>query len=275
MIISSYFLDGENILELKNIQIVLKIQYIYQETLEYNNMIEFQSLYSIINDILFTVRGSVVVESETISQWQIEYWVHLYRALLLKQDLDKGKFPNPDYIQEIQGLHLSPVQTTEMENLFVNKYVLKSDLQIPNTIDLNFDSGLMYVGGMNGTEIQLIPQGRAVWQEYKYYTNKTPIAYLKNRYLYVVNGDTINYLTIRGVFEIPTEVSLFINPITGLPSYNVQTDKYPMPSDKITVLKQMILSKEFQVMLNSPSDIKNDSENNLLHSDVSKAQRER
>ncbi len=235
-------------------------------------MVHFQSLYSIINDILFTIRGSVVSDSETISQWQIEHWIHMYRALLLKQDLDKGKYPNPSYIQEIKGLHLSPVQTTEMSNLFVNKYVLRSDLQIPNTIDLNFESGIMYVGGMDGTEIQLIPQGRAIWQEYKYYTNHTPVVYIKNRYLYLVNGDTINYLTIRGVFEIPTEVANFSNPITGTPIYDVTKDKYPIPTDKISVLKEMILSKELKIMINSLSDNKNDADNNVLRVDGNKAQ---
>lgn len=227
--------------------------------------LEFQSLYSIIQDLLYTIRGSVVTESESISDWQIEHWVHMYRALLLKQDLDKGKAPNPDYIQEIKALHLSPVQNTELPNIYTNKYILRTDLQVPRTVDLNFESGLMYIGAVDGTELQFVPQGRAVWQKYKYYTNNEPLVFLKNRYLYLINGDTINYIDIRGVFEIPPEVALFVNPITGTPTYDVVNDKYPMPTDKISVMKQMIMQREFNVLISSPSDTKNDSDNNLLH----------
>ena len=87
----------------------------------------------------------------------------------------------------------------------------------------------------------------------------------KTRYLYLINGDTINYLDIRGVFEIPPEVSNFVNPITGTPSYDVQIDKYPFPTDKLITLKQMIIEKEFGIILNSSSDLINDSRNTLLH----------
>jgi hypothetical protein len=227
--------------------------------------LEFQSLYSIIEDFLYTIRGSVISASESISDWQVEYWIHLYRALVLKQDLDKGKIPNPDYIQEIKALHLSPVQNSELSNIYTNKYVLRTDLQIPTTVDLNFEPGIMYIGSVDGTELQMVPQGRTTWQKYKYYTNKEPLVYLKNRYLYVINGDTINYLDVRGVFEIPTEVSNFINPITGISSYDINIDKYPIPSDKLTIIKQMILEREFNIIRQSPSDNQNNSINDLVY----------
>jgi hypothetical protein len=228
-------------------------------------MIEFQSLISLIRDMVRIIRGSVETESETISDIQVEFWIHQYRAMLIKQDIDKGKSPNPDYIQEIKGIHLSSVPTTEISNITTGKYVLRSDLQLPKTLDLNNKNAIMYVGTMDGREIQFVPQGRARWQEYKNYTSKDPICYLKNRYLYVVNGDVINYIDIRGVFEIPTEVMLFKNPLTGTPSYDIYNDKYPIPTNWVPSLKQLIIQKEFGVMINSQSDTKEDSTNDLLH----------
>jgi hypothetical protein len=225
---------------------------------------EFQSLPLIIRDLVRIIRGSVETQSETISDRQVEYWIHQYRALLLKQDIDKNKVPNPDYIQEIKGLHLSPVDVTEIPSKPINKYVLKTDLQLPKTIDCNFKSGFTYIGTSNGREIQFVPQGRSFWQKYKFYTQSDPIVYLKNRYLYVENGDILEYLDIRGIFEIPTEVSQFINPTIGTPSYDVTTDKYPIPTNMLPVLKQMILKQELQIMTNQVSDISNDSANNTL-----------
>jgi hypothetical protein len=225
---------------------------------------EFQSLPLIIRDLIRIIRGSVEVQSETISDRQVEYWIHQYRALLIKQDIDKNKTPNPDYIQEIKGLHLSPVDITEISGKAIGKYVLKTDLQLPKTIDFNFKSGFTYIGTANGREIQYVPQSRSIWQQYKYYTNNDPVAYLKNRYMYIVNGDVLEYIDVRGIFEIPTEVSQFVNPVTGTPSYDVNTDKYPIPTNILPVLKEMILKKELGIMTNQPSDVTNDSANNLL-----------
>ena len=225
---------------------------------------EFQSSPLIIRDLVRIIRGSVEVQSETISDRQVEYWIHQYRALLIKQDIDKNKTPNPDYIQEIKGLHLSPVDITEISGKSIGKYVLKTDLQLPKTIDFNFKSGFTYIGTSNGREIQYVPQSRSIWQQYKYYTNNDPVAYLKNRYLYISNGDILEYIDIRGIFEIPTEASQFVNPVTGTPSYDVNTDKYPIPTNILPVLKEMILKKELGIMTNQPSDVTNDSTNNLL-----------
>jgi len=226
---------------------------------------EFQSLPLIVRDLIRIIRGSIETQSETISDRQIEYWVHQYRALLLKQDIDKSKVPNPDYIQEIKGLHLTQIDITEISGIPIGKYILKSDLQLPKTIDCNFKSGFTYIGTAAGREIQYIPQSRANWQQYKTYTNNEPTVYLKNRYLYVINGDILEYIDVRGIFEIPTEVSQFVNPITGTPIYDVNTDKYPIPTSILPILKEMILKKELGIMTNSVSDVSNDSANNTLN----------
>ena len=67
----------------------------------------FNSLNTIIDDIILTVRDSDVSESEKLSRIQIEQWIHQYRAYLIKQDLDKGRDINPEYIQTIGPLHIS------------------------------------------------------------------------------------------------------------------------------------------------------------------------
>ena len=75
--------------------------------------IQFTSLQTIVMDLLNIVRNSNISRSELISPRQIEMWVHQYRALLIKQDLDKGRMVNPDYIQEIPGLQLEVVDRTK------------------------------------------------------------------------------------------------------------------------------------------------------------------
>ena len=110
----------------------------------------FNSLNTIIDDIILTVRDSDVSESEKLSRIQIEQWIHQYRAYLIKQDLDKGRDINPEYIQTIGPLHISKVSNC------TGGYNYKSDEEIPNFIDLHFGLGLVAVKDMNGDLIQLL-----------------------------------------------------------------------------------------------------------------------
>jgi hypothetical protein len=222
--------------------------------------IEFVSLNTIIYDLLYVIRDSKVSQSETISTNQIEGWVHQYRALLIKQDLDKGKVTNPDYVQEIQCAKLIVVDKSEDSTIKTNRLLVKTELKIPKTIDLNFRSGFTYIGTLDGKEIDFVPQSRVRWQKEKYYTQNSPLAYLKNEHIYIDNDHIIEWLCIRGIFELPQEVGNFINPYTNIPEFTLDS-KYPIPINMLPTLKEMILQKELGIMIKTPSDNKNDSSN--------------
>lgn len=219
--------------------------------------IEFISLDSIINDILYIIRGSQVSQDEPISTNQIENWIHQYRALLIKQDLDKGKVVNSDYVQEIQCAKLIVVDKSEDSTIKTGRYLVKTELKIPKTIDLNFRSGFTYIGTLDGKELDFVPQSRVKWQKEKYYTKNSPLVYLKNEHIYVDNDHVIEWLCIRGIFELPQEVGNFVNPYTNIPEFTLDS-KYPIPINMLPTLKEMIFKKELGILVQSPSDKKND-----------------
>jgi len=224
-------------------------------------MVEFISLNAIVTDLLNIVRGAQISQSEPISKRQLEGWVHQYRAFLLKRDLDKGKMPNPDYIQEIPGLKLSPVdEAVDLLSLSFGESIMKSDLQIPKTIDLNHKPGLTYIGTTDGKEILFTSETRRTWQKYKKYTANDALVFLRGGYLYLVgNSNLPKYLTIRGVFEIPTEVSNFINSSTSAVSAGLD-DPYPVPANLVPVLKELILKQELGIESRAWSDDKMDAD---------------
>ena len=69
-------------------------------------MVTFNSLNSLIDDIVLEIRNGDVSASDTLSRLQIEQWIHYYRALLIKQDIDKGRDINPAYLQSLDGVRL-------------------------------------------------------------------------------------------------------------------------------------------------------------------------
>ena len=221
-------------------------------------MITFVTISTIVNDLLNVIRGSQITASEPISKRQVEAWVHSYRALILKQDLDKNKVPNPDYIQTIQALNVEEVDEVEGSTLTTEYKTFRTLIQLPKTLDLNFRSGFTYIGTITGQELQFIPEAQARWKQHTKWTPNDRVAYLKDGYLYVTNDLEIRYLTVRGIFEIPTEVS-HLNNANEVITDATEDSIYPMPIDKIPLLKEMILSKELGIMVQAPSDISNDA----------------
>lgn len=223
----------------------------------------FVSLNTIINDILQIIRSAEVNQSEPISRNQIEMWIHQYRALLLKQDLDKGKMANPDYIQEIPCIQLEEVNYSRNGSTLETEEVLyRTNIQLPKTIDLNHSSGYTYIGTVDGKEIQFISQTRSRWQLESKYTNREPVAYLENGYIYIQNANALSYIKVKGVFEVPSELVELTNPMTNTTVYTYD-DAYPIPNNILPTLKQMILKQELNIESRNIADNTNDSNFNL------------
>lgn len=237
----------------------------------------FTTLRTIVEDILKVASGSIVSASNPFSRRQIEDWVHQYRAILLSRELDKDNFVNPDYLQEIPGLVLE--QTDLKGNVIIvqgfpyefdltlqdasgrflgDNYLLRTKLSIPKTIDLNHKSGITFIGDSEGNEYQLVPKFRNAWQKYKRYASAMKLAMLYNNKILFTNDVSLDNVTVRGVFENPMEVGRFINPNTNMPVMGMDSP-YPIPNNLLPVLKEMILSKEMKITVQSPTDMKNDS----------------
>lgn len=211
-------------------------------------MVTLNTLDSLIDDILEEARNNNVSESESITRIQLEQWIHQYRALLIKQDLDKGRYTNPSYIQSYDAV----IQNFEggIDNRIYYSVV------IPNTIDLHFKSGITGVVYQN-RELQLMPSSRVSHQLNKKYSSKEPIAFLKNNRLSISVIDTgdlgiYDATNISGIFEDPSQVEGFL-------SSNV----YPIPANMIPTLKQLIFEKEIKTTLVYPNDTINNSANDL------------
>jgi hypothetical protein len=144
----------------------------------------------------------------------------------------------------------------------------RTKIEIPKTLDLNFDNGFTYIGTITGDEIQFVPQGRIDLQKYKKYTNREIQAYLKDGRIYVKGPYSLSYIQIRGIFEVPTEIFHITNDTTLVQDYTTNF-AYPMPLNMIPILKEMLLKKEFNIIVNSPSDIKNDSQS-IVESNITK-----
>ena len=222
------------------------------------------SLNAIIDDILLEIRNSDIAESESISRIQIEQWIHQYRALFIKQDLDKGRVVNPGYVQIITPFNMQATGTyaDRLEYISVN--------DIPKTIDLHYRSGLLSVKDQNGRLIQVGTEFKARLQPNRKFTANDYIAYIKGDKLYAIKSlieqctdrvdhalDTLQFVELAGIFEDPTAVGK----ING-ECYDPDNTVYPVPANMIPVIKNTIFTKELAIMLAMPTDTSNNTHDN-------------
>lgn len=211
------------------------------------------SLNNIIDDILLIVRNNNLSESEHLSRIQIEMWIAQYRSILIRQDLDKGRDINPMYIQTMPCIHLDKVDTV------AGKIEYKSNIELPKLIDFHFRTGLVYVKDMYGNLIQLGHETKMKYQRYRKYTCGDYIAYIKNNRLYIEGSDNqLEWVEIGIIAENPADLNECFDP----------DSEYPVPAHMIPVIKDMIFSKELNIMHQMTSDETNNSRDDMQNINV-------
>lgn len=209
---------------------------------------KLNTLSNIIDDILLIARNNSISESEHLSRYQIEMWVHQYRALLIKQDIDKGRDINPMYVQTIRCIHL------ERKECIPGHFVYVSDITLPKLIDFHFRTGLISVKDMYGNLIQLGSESKMKLQKYRKYTCKDYIAYLKDSRIYVEGGNNqLEYIEADVILENPADANECFDP----------DEPYPAPAHMIPTIKDLIFSKELNVMPKMPTDTTNNSNDDM------------
>ncbi len=209
-------------------------------------MVKLGNINTIIDDIMLILRNHSISESDSVSRIQIEQWIHHYRAMLIKQDIDRGRDINQSYVQNIDGMELDIVAYGGDEIESSTPMLVTKD-KLPTTIDFHYKSGISMISDLIGNEIQLMTEKRSHMQKYRKYTYYNYSAYLKGNRIYINGPGDISSINVSGIFENPSEV----------PGYNPMTDQYPVPFNMLPLIKELIFTKEFK--LNVPTDKTNDS----------------
>ena len=202
------------------------------------------TLNQLVDNILLIARNNNIAESEHLSRIQIEKWIIGYRAMLIKQDIDKGRDINELYLTTIEPIHLDREETVPGYFTYVG------DKELPKLIDFNYRPGVINVRDMFGNIIQIGSRTKAKLQKYRKATCKDYIAWVKNNRIYV-DGDSnqLEYISVDVIAEDPTELNACFDP----------DNEFPIPSAMIPTITQMILERELRFMITMPSDDTNNA----------------
>lgn len=202
------------------------------------------TLDNLIDDVMLEARNNNIAESEKLSRRQIELWIKSYRAMLIKQKLDKKEPLDSMFTQTIR-MHVDKIEEEPGHIEYVG------DKELPTLLDTKWLSGLIAVKDAYGNIIQIGSETKMKFQKYRKYTCKDYIAYKKNNKIYVEGGSNdLEYIDVDVIAEDPTEDKM---------CYDPSKDEYPLPTYMWPTIKDLIFSKDFYTLSIQRSDMTNDT----------------
>lgn len=213
------------------------------------------TLSQITFNILNTVRGGRSNTHEHISERQIHFLIHQYRAFFLKRELDKKRDIDSSFEQTIPCLDLIEVDKSACPMVLIGCTVKRTEEQVPTIVRTNRGPAISFFGSIDQvTELQVVAPSAAKWNKYNTYTGKSAKAYEIGDYFYVDENCGLEKVSLRAVFSNPEDLVAF-------GCFDADTE-YPFPADLIPALVAEILRVEFSIMPTAVNDTSNDKVQN-------------
>jgi len=219
------------------------------------------SLNELAYDILEIYRQNVL-DTNFIDVRQIKHWVQTTRATLLKQKLDKDPLFAVDehFVQEIKPngtpVTIQLLDSSIYTGLPSNRYFAQTSVSIPATIERNgYFHSFTRIGPADllKESYPIVGYDHALLFGNGKFNTSIPCAFimgdrivLTGKNIQSING--IKYLSIRGIFQNPTEVSKLNNP-----AYT-DDDDYPINLNMVDTMKKMIMDSNFRFNNKIPVD---------------------
>jgi hypothetical protein len=215
------------------------------------------SLNEIVYDIKNIAYGGVQSDDNPISDRQIAFWVNYESAVIRGQTINTGNIPD-QFIQYLECVELECVDEVECCEVSSTEKILRSTQKLPVTIQRRGKNTIISVSSVDKvTSFSETTEYRRRVNKYNKYTGSKPRWFIKNDYLYVINTKMLEYVTVGGVFEDPTEAANFLN-CAGDTCFTWDS-KYPITMQMTKIIVDTILNNRMQIVTQSPKDEDNDA----------------
>ncbi len=216
------------------------------------------TLNQLIYDLKNIVRGGLQSDDEIISDEQVAFWIKNTRAQLIKQQLDKKKDLSQSFYQTL-CTEVEAVDASACCNIDVDCTIVKSKVKIPRLIDDN--STIVKPVDITSKPYSIIPFSRVPWVGTNKFTKNVKRVFFLEDYLYIMNDDLVEKISIHGVFEDPQSTESFLD-CDNKQCFSYD-NPYPISSAMIEIMKEMIIKNNFRIALAAPTDAAGDAKHTV------------
>jgi len=219
------------------------------------------TLNQLVYDLINLLRGGGTTDDDMLGRRQVAFWIINTRALLIRQDYDKGRTISDNIIQTISCLPVEQIDASMCPCIITaGCNIMRSVSQIPKPIETAQKDLIIRISPpvINQRPYSLINFHRSLWIGMNKYTRHGGKAFYKDRYIYLMNVDpSVSFVSVDAVFEDPRELANY-NACNNAPCYD-DNSNFPISRWMVELMKKMIVDTDIKVLLNTPSDMKNDA----------------
>lgn len=213
----------------------------------------------IVQDIIEIASSGSTPNEFKIEEEQILYWVNQTRSKLISEAIKNRQTITDSWLQTIGCLELEQKDISDCCLVSLGCMGLKSKKQLPSTIETHIDNNIVSVTGLDGNPISKTNRFAAKYKQYNKYTGKNMGYFIKDNYLYVINDKIMQYVTVIGLFEDPSELKNFVD-CSGNTCWSMDSD-YPVTQKMASQITDIVLKTKVLPFMQFPADNKNDAAN--------------
>lgn len=220
----------------------------------------------IIYNIKNLLSGGVQSDDMSISDRQVMFIVDYYRARLLKQDQEQGRFVQSLYVQNLGCVNV--IQADKNDKCDIEDCILRTELHLPKPLESHTGMNFTFVGTSNGKPFQHKPHNAMFWKRAAKWTGNEPNWYFQSGYIYLVDPPSKMFsdLNVQGIFERPSEAMEFRTcacPDNNEDCLGTLDFEYPLPMHHVDTIVKLVAETEMRILTSIPVDNANNSINQL------------
>jgi len=192
-----------------------------------------------------------------ITDEQIAFWFAEVRSMLISQAIAKRQDITDTWVQDLPCMELELVDASECCFITTDCYILKTKLQIPNTIETANDNLILRVTNPMGDVISKSNSFESKYSKYNKYTNKKNQWYMKNGYVYITSNLLLEHINIFAIFENPEDLA-GLSTCSGSACFTWDS-KYPCSLKMANEITNIIMQTKVMPFLQMPVDTSNDA----------------
>lgn len=204
------------------------------------------TLNEIADDILLTCVYINREKAVIINRRQVYSWIHMYRTMLIKQDINDNSVIDPTYVSTMEFLMVADPNI----EISLTCMVFESKEDIPKLPTLTGRFAIIAINDLAGDYISFGDElhskftgSNVMMQDFKQayvYGNK-----LRMRWYHSYDVQFFDYpLIVKLILANPEDAVVDINEFPY-----VADREYPLPDDKVNRIKQLIFANELQWLL--------------------------
>lgn len=214
---------------------------------------------STLSEITYSILGTIsggdrISDDQNLSIEAVQFSIINNRALLLRNDLNKGHSVSDNVLQTLPCIVVEQIDRSLCPcNVPTDCTILRSSIQLPKFLEIYQKDYITKVSGVDilGPGFSIISFARASKAGSSKWTANSTKAFFHNQYLYLLSAPNLTKVSVQGILENPMDASTFTT-CSGDACFTADST-FPISKYMIPTLKDMVL-KDLKIEISVPSD---------------------